>query len=74
MTCPICRHGEMFNGFTTLVFESGNSTIIIKSVPAAVCDNCREAFIAEDISRSLLTTVHTEVKKGVEVEVLHYAA
>lgn len=74
MTCPICKHGEMQKGFTTVVFESGISTIIIKSVPATVCDNCRESFIPEEISRKLVETVQVEAKKGVEVEVLHYAA
>jgi YgiT-type zinc finger domain-containing protein len=42
MMCPICKHGEMHSGSTTMVFESGNSTIIIKSVPANVCDNCHD--------------------------------
>ncbi len=74
MTCPICKHGKMEKGFTTLIFENGNSTIIVKKVPASVCDNCYESFISEDISRKLLETVNNEVKKGVEVEVLHYAA
>ena len=74
MTCPICRHGIMDKGFTTLIFENGNSTIIVKKVPASVCDNCSESFISEDISRKVLETVNNEVKKGVEVEVVHYAA
>lgn len=64
----------MDKGFTTLIFEDGNSTIIVKKVPASVCDNCHESFISEDISRKVLETVNNEVKKGVEVEVLHYAA
>ncbi|MBW8003720.1 MAG: type II toxin-antitoxin system MqsA family antitoxin [Planctomycetes bacterium] len=74
MTCPICKHGKMDKGFTTLVFEAGNSTIIVKKVPADVCDNCHESFIPEEISRKVLKTVDNEVKKGVELEVLHYAA
>ncbi len=74
MICPICRHGKMEKGFTTLVFENGNSTIIIKKVPANVCDNCQESFVSEEISKKLLTIVSDESKKGVEVEVLHYAA
>ncbi len=74
MTCPICRHGKMEEGFTTIVFETGISTIIIKKVPATVCDNCHESFVAEEISRNLLAMVHTEAQKGVEVEILHYAA
>jgi YgiT-type zinc finger domain-containing protein len=64
----------MEEGFTTVFFETGKSTIIIKEVPASVCDNCNESFVSEEISRKLLTTVTNETKKGVEVEIIHYAA
>jgi len=74
MTCPICRHGQMDDGFTTIVFEAGKSTIIIKRIPASVCDNCHESFVAEEISKNLMATVRREAQKGVEVEILHYAA
>ncbi len=50
MTCTICKHGKMDKGFTTLIFKDGNSTIIVKKVPASVCDNCYESFISEDIA------------------------
>lgn len=74
MSCPICKHGRMYKGHTTLTFERGISTIVIKEVPASVCDNCHESFVTEEISRKLLETVRVEAQKGVEVEVLHYAA
>ena len=39
-----------------------------------VCDNCGEAFIAEEIARKVHTVVNTEFKKGIDLEVVHYAA
>ena len=74
MICPICKNGKMEKGFTTFFFENEKSTIIIKKVPANVCDNCNESFILEEISKKVLEIVDNEVKKGVEVEVINYAA
>ena len=74
MTCPICKNGKTLEGFTTLVFEKGKSTIIVKKVPAEVCENCNESFILENTSRKLLDVVSTEAKKGIEMEILNYAA
>ena len=28
MTCPICKHGKMDKGFTSLIFEDGRSFIL----------------------------------------------
>ncbi len=74
MTCPICKHGKTTAGLTTLIFQREKSTIIIKSVPADICDNCSESFISEDISKKILDIADREVKKGIEVEILNYAA
>ncbi len=74
MTCTICKHGKTTAGLTTLIFQRGKSTIIIKGVPADICDNCSESFISEDISKEILDIADREVKKGIEVEILNYAA
>ena len=64
----------MAEGHTGITFERANATVVVKSVPANVCDNCGEAFIAEEIARKVHDVVEAEFKKGVEVEVVHYAA
>jgi len=74
MMCPICKHGKTKNGTTTLVFEKGRSTIIIKNVPAEICDNCDESFISENVSREVVELADKEVRKGIEIEILNYAA
>ena len=74
MNCPICKSGNMASGYTSITFERANATVVVKSVPANVCDNCGEAFIAEEIARKVHDVVEAEFKKGVEVEVVHYAA
>ncbi len=72
MMCPICKHGITENGTTTLVFEKGKSTIIIKNVPAEICENCGESFLSENVSQGILKLAEEGVSKGIEVEIFKY--
>ena len=74
MTCPICKNGITSQGFTTLTIEKETSTIVIKKVPADICDNCGEAYVSEEIAKKVYDLVETEVKKGIEIEILNFAA
>lgn len=74
MTCPICKSGFMTVGHTSLTFEKNGATVVVKDIPANVCDNCGEAFVPEEIARHVHEVVEAELKKGIEVEVVHYAA
>jgi len=42
MKCVICRKGETHSGHVTLSLQRGDTSIIIKKVPANVCENCGE--------------------------------
>ena len=74
MNCPVCKHGNMISGLTTLTFEKASATLVVKRVPADICDNCGEAFVAEKVARNVHKLAETELKKGVEIEVINYAA
>jgi len=74
MKCPICRHGETRPGTVTVTLQRGEATIVIKSVPADVCDNCAEYYLSEEVTRRVLELGEEAVRKGVEVEILRYAA
>ena len=74
MICPICKHGNTKSGTTTQVFERGKSTIIVKNVPAEICNNCDESFISENVSRDILKLAEEGVRKGIEIEIFTYAA
>lgn len=39
MKCVICKHGETRPGKTTVTLERGGATIVVKGVPAWICDN-----------------------------------
>jgi YgiT-type zinc finger domain-containing protein len=74
MKCPICQHGETVPGETTVTLERGNTTLVIKGVPAEVCENCGEAYVDEKTTSALLDAIKTAAKLGVDVEVRRFAA
>ena len=74
MKCTLCRHGETEPGLVTVTLQRDETTIIVKGVPADVCNNCGEYYLPEDVSRTLLTLADDAVRKGAEVEILRYAA
>lgn len=74
MTCLVCKTGFMDNGYVTVTLERDQSIIIIKNVPAEVCDNCGEYILSEEVSRQIMKQAEQAVKNHAEVEILQYAA
>lgn len=74
MTCAVCKMGEMQAGETTLLLERGESIIIIKDVPAHICENCGEKYFDAHITREVLKKAEEAVQKGAELEVLRMVA
>jgi len=74
MKCVICKHGEIAKGTTTVVLNRDETTVILKQVPADVCKNCGEYYLSREVTGQLLSKAEEAVKKGVEVEILRYAA
>jgi len=48
--------------------------LIVRSVPAQVCENCGEEYINEGITAKLLQQAEEAVKAGVQVDVRTYVA
>ena len=74
MKCVICKHGETAPGTTTILLQRGETTVVIKGVPAEICDNCGEYYLSEETTRRVLALAEAAVAQGAEVEVLRYAA
>ena len=72
MTCVICKSGGTHPGVGTLALERNETTIVFKSVPADVCDNCGETYFDEDVTQSLLETAEEASVSGIQVEVRQY--
>jgi len=74
MKCTLCKHGQTATGKTTVTLQREESTIIIKNVPAEICNNCGEYYLSEEIATRLLALAEEAVCKGAEVEILRFAA
>lgn len=74
MNCSICRQGETHPGLTTVILTRDDTTIVIKSVPADICDNCGEYYLDEVVSTKVLTQAERAVAAHAEVEIIRYAA
>ncbi len=74
MNCAVCKIGEMKSGETTVLLERGTSIIIIKDVPAHICENCGEKYYDADVTRQLMKRSEEAVQKGAELEVLRLVA
>ncbi len=74
MKCVICKQGETRPSKTTVTLERGGATLVVKGVPARICDNCGEAYVDEEITRQLLGTAEEALRAGVQVEVREFAA
>lgn len=54
MNCIVCRNGDTHPGTTSVTFHRDGRTLVVNEVPAEVCENCGEAYIAEDVTAELL--------------------
>ena len=74
MKCVICKTGEVKSGETTVVMHRHETSIIIKNVPADICQTCGEYYLSEYVTEQVLKRAESASAKGVEVEILHFAA
>lgn len=61
-------------GAVTVTLQRGDTTVIIKGVPAQACENCGEYYLNDEITERVLSMAEEAVKKNVEVEILRFAA
>jgi len=74
MKCAICRNGITEEGYTTVVLEREQTTLVFKRVPAEICNNCGEEYISSEVNKALLRHARKELNRGVTLEMLNFAA
>lgn len=74
MKCVICKQGETQPGMTTVTLTRGEVTLVIKNVPADICENCGEYYLNDVISRKVMAMAEEALKHNQEVEVIQFAA
>ena len=74
MKCTICKTGETHPGTTTVTLQRNNSVVVIRDVPAEICENCGEYYLNEATASRVYADADATVKRHVEVEIQRYAA
>jgi YgiT-type zinc finger domain-containing protein len=72
MKCVVCKTGEAHDGHTTVTLERNNTVIIVKGVPAAVCNNCWEYRLAENIAERVFAQAGDAVQGKAELSIVNY--
>ena len=71
--CPLCG-GHMVNGTTTFTVDYEQGVIVVRHVPALVCNQCGEAWVEDDQSENLEALVQEAKKHERQLEVIDLVA
>lgn len=74
MKCVVCRDGETKPGKATVTLERGGGILVIRGVPADICENCGEEYVQDQEAARLGALVADMAKAGVQVEIRDYLA
>ena len=74
MKCVVCKQGETKDGTATVTLEVGPTTLVVKQVPAKVCQNCGEEYVDDKITNQLMRQAKEAANVGVQVDVREYVA
>jgi YgiT-type zinc finger domain-containing protein len=67
MMCALCRSGETRPGKTTETYEVGTAIVVVRGIPAEVCQQCGETYTDELTTRQLERIVDKARRAGVVV-------
>ena len=59
--CPVCHYGELAPGFTTVMLERDDRTLVLERVPAWVCRACDKASADEEVTARLLADAEAKI-------------
>jgi len=74
VTCLLCKHGATHPGTTTVTLERGRTVVVIRDVPANICENCGEYYLDSSVTQEVYQRAEAAVARNTEVEILRYAA
>ncbi len=74
MRCVFCKQGDARPGEATVTLQRGETVVVVKGVPADICENCGEYYLSAAVSEKVMAKAEAAVENGAEVEILRYAA
>lgn len=69
MKCPVCKNGTTAKGIISVTLERGATVVVIRKVPALVCNNCGYSYTEEKISKAIMKTADDAYKAGALIEI-----
>ena len=74
MNCALCRNGTYEEGVTTIVLTKEQGIVIIKEVPALICNQCGEYILSEEIASKVMQIAKSAMENGAEIEIRKFIA
>ena len=74
MKCTVCKHGTLAPGRTTVTIERESTVMVVRDVPADICDTCGEDYISSPVASQLEGLADSARGAGVQFEIREYAA
>ena len=74
MKCTICKTGLTHPGAITVTLQRDNTVVVIRDVPAEICDDCGEYYLNEPTASRVYADAEVTASRHVEVEIQRYAA
>ena len=71
--CPLCK-GSFGDSTTTISVDFGDGIIVVRHVPAMVCEQCGEAWLDDIQSEKIEGMVQEAKVQKLEVKVIDMAA
>jgi len=71
-SCRQCPEGTYENGTVTETLERGDTIVVVKEVPALVCDTCGNSLLAEEEMDRLQKILERADAEGVELQNRRY--
>jgi YgiT-type zinc finger domain-containing protein len=70
--CPVCRGGRKQAGHTTFTVDLGFGVVVVRDVPAQVCDLCGTDWLEDSVAEKLEQIVEQARRKHPVVEVANW--
>ena len=74
MKCLSCKNGIPKPGTTTFTAERDGVVVVVKNVPARICDICGEEYFDATVTAKILEQVKEAAKAGGQLNLRDYAA
>jgi YgiT-type zinc finger domain-containing protein len=71
MICSICPIGTCHDGITEELFNKKGRLIILKNLPALICDNCSAKLFSENTSAAILANLKDAEHSTAELEMIN---